>query len=124
MRSQGALLGRGEVAGTMPPAPDVPARLQLEAPGDRPVNVERLDAIPASWTRCVLMLQHTSRDEGNYWIDAAAKFYVEAVRQRVIQLGPGTKDDESRALQILAAQGFKKTGRRLNQEWDHVTLDR
>jgi hypothetical protein len=56
------------------------------------------------------MLQHSSRQTGNFWIDAALAIFSGAKRRRVIQL--------------LTTQGFKVIGKRLNQEWEQITLVR
>lgn len=88
------------------------------------MDIHKIRGFHPSITRCKLMLQHSSRKTGHYWIDAALAIYAGSERRRVIQLGPGSKDDSSKVIQMLTSQGFKITGKRLNQEWEQITFVR
>jgi hypothetical protein len=88
------------------------------------MDIHKIRGFHPSITRFKLMLQHSSRKTGNFWIDAALAIFAGAKRRRVIQLGPGSKNDSSEVIQLLTTQGFKITGKRLNQEWEQITLVR
>lgn len=86
------------------------------------MKVHSINGIYPGWNRCELMLQHSSRETGMYWIDASVAFYSGRNRRRIIQLGPGAEGDAATVIKRLVSLGFQQVGRRLNQEWEHYSF--
>ncbi|TFH33486.1 MAG: hypothetical protein E4G99_11340 [Anaerolineales bacterium] len=88
------------------------------------MEFQKIRRIHPSWTACELMLQHSSRKTGSYWIDSAVAFYRGAERVKYLYLGAGTKNDSALAIERILSYGFKQAGSRLNQEWEHIRFVR
>ncbi|MDF1499960.1 MAG: bifunctional UDP-sugar hydrolase/5'-nucleotidase [Anaerolineales bacterium] len=88
------------------------------------MDLQTLETIEPSWTHCEVMLQHSSRTTGDYWINSAIRLSNDSGEVRYLFPGHGSKQEGAQMLASLQALGFDQIGSRLNQEWEHISMQR
>ena len=86
------------------------------------MDIEKLRIIHPTIDRCVVSLEHSSRETGFYWLYCIVSLFTQDRRQKMLMLGPGTRQESGELFKRIESFGFYQAGSRLDQEWEVVTF--